>query len=223
MGMQDIKFQETTGKTIKVIAPMGSGCVLFSKLLNHICENVNIKSGYHETDEWFGRNNPTMMDEENLFVYILRDPIDSITESVKVLMNFKDDYATRFQDPYHLLQSINIAKPKWHDMFMKSKEKEQENSFKITYESMFINSDKMIKQFVKFFDLTLNENYFSSITAKDVYSKMEKTGYSFWIPDNQISKYTMVDDAVRNDEEIKEMQKQYLEYKKEIDLYDYKF
>lgn len=207
-------------KTIKVIAPMGSGCVLFSKFLLYVCEDISITSGYHEADHWFAQNLPEMMDQENPFVYILRDPADSVIQNLKVLMNFKEGYEKKIQQEDHLQSSIEIALEKYSNLFIKSKEKE--NIFKINYESMFINPDKMIKGFIKFFNLKLNDKYFDSITLQNIYPKMLETGSSFWIPDNQDSLFIEIEDKVRSNEAVKEMQKKYFEYKKEIDLYDYK-
>jgi hypothetical protein len=203
--MQEPQFDETVGKTIKVIAPMGSGCVLFSKLLLHVCDDISITSGQGIKDEWFGNNWPEMMDQEDPFVYILRDPVDSVTQNVKIFMKFKEGYDKLFQEEDHLQTSISIALGKYEMLFTKSKEKE--NIFKITYESMFTN----------FFNLELNDKYSDSITIKDIYPKIAGTHLSFWIPDNHTSAFTEIEDKVRNNEAVKEMQKKYFEYKKEIE------
>jgi hypothetical protein len=154
------------------------------------------------------------MDQEDPFVYILRDPADSVIESLKVLMNFKEGYDKKIQQEDHLQGSIKIALEKYNNLFVKSKEKE--NIFKISYESMFINPDQMIKNFVSFFNLKLNDKYSDSITLQDIYPKMSETGSSFWIPDNQISLFSEIEDSIRNNREVIEMQKKYFEYKKEI-------
>ncbi len=202
-------------KAIKVIAPMGSGCVLFSKFLLHVCDDITIKSGYHEADNWFAQNLPEMMDQEDPFVYILRDPADSVIENLKVLMNFKKGYDKKIQQEDHLQGSIKIALEKYNNLFAKSKEKE--NIFKISYESMFVNPDQMIKNFVSFFNLKLNDKYSDSITLQDIYPKMSETGSSFWIPDNQICLFSEIEDSIRNNNAVIEIQKKYFEYKKEIE------
>jgi hypothetical protein len=135
-------------------------------------------------------------------------------------MKFKEGYEKLFQGKEHLETSISIALGKYEMLFAKSKEKE--NIFKISYESMFINPDQMIKNFVSFFNLKLNDKYSDSITLQDIYPKMSETGSSFWIPDNQICLFSEIEDSVRNNRAVIEMQKKYFEYKKEIDLYDYK-
>jgi len=215
MVMQEPQFDDTVGKTIKVIAPMGSGCVLFSKLLLHVCEDISITSGQGIKDEWFGNNWPEMMDQEDPFVYILRDPVDSVTQNVKIFMKFKEGYEKLFQEKDHLETSISIALGKYEMLFTKSKEKE--NIFKITYESMFVNPNQTIKNFVNFFNLKLNDKYSDSIRIEDIYPKIAGTHLSFWIPDNHTSAFTQIEDVVRNNEAVKEMQKKYFEYKKEIE------